>query len=134
MLKAYNACLMQSRTTVTNGDSNSILTVITFGETTQMNNRRKETRSWHIKGKDISEKHSWEHIDMLLNGNFSTFERSTEVVKKGKTVVYSLMGAGIRPGGLNPICGATVWRTFGTPALLFGCEVWSNLSKLRTRF
>ncbi len=104
-------------------------TVVTFGETTQMNNRRKETRSWHLKGKDISEKHSWEHVGILLNSNFSSFERSTEVVKKGKAVVYSLMGAGIRPGGLNPICGASVWRTFGIPAILYGCEVWSNLSK-----
>ncbi len=104
-------------------------TVVTFGETTQMNNCRKRTRSWHLKGKEISEKHSWRHVGILLNGNFSSYERSTEVVKKGKAVVYSLMGAGIRPGGLNPICGATVWRTFGIPAILYGCEVWSNLSK-----
>ena len=39
------------------------------------------------------------------------------------------MGAGIGPGALNPICGVTVWKTFGIPAMLYGCEVWSNLSK-----
>ena len=52
-----------------------------------------------------------------------------EAVKKGKAAVYGLMGAGIGPGELNPICGAAVWKTFGIPAMLYGCEVWSNLSK-----
>ena len=30
---------------------------------------------------------------------------------KGKEAVASLMGAGIRPGGLNPICGAEIWKS-----------------------
>ena len=39
------------------------------------------------------------------------------------------MSAGIRPGGLNPICGACMWKYFGIPAMFHGCEVWSNLTK-----
>lgn len=45
-------------------------TVVTFGETTQMNNRRKESRNWYLKGIKIKEKHLWEHVGILLNGNF----------------------------------------------------------------
>ena len=107
-------------------------TVVTFGETTRMNNRRKESRKWYLKGIKIKEKHSWEHVGILLNGNFSSHKRSMEAVKKGKAAVYGLMGAGIGPVGLNPICGVTVWKTFGIPAMLYGCEVWSNLSKTET--
>ena len=107
-------------------------TVVTFGETTQMNDRKKESRNWYLKGIKIKEKHSWEHVGILLNGNFSTHERYMEAVKKGKAAVYGLIGAGIGPGGLNPICGVTVWKTFGIPAMSYGCEVWSNLSKTKT--
>ena len=99
-------------------------TVVTFGETTQMNNCRKESRNWYLKGLKIKEKNSWEHDGILLNGNFSSHERSMDAVKKGKAAVYGLMCAGIGPGGLNPICGVTVWKTFGIPAMLYGFEVW----------
>ena len=36
------------------------------------------------------------------------------------------MCAGFRPGGINPICGASVWKAFGIPTMLYGCEVWSR--------
>ena len=39
-----------------------------------------------------------------------------------------LMSAGVRPGGLNPIYGASLWKKFGIPAMLYGCELWWNLT------
>ena len=97
--------------------------VVTFGETTQMHNLRKVTRQWYLKGVAIEEKTSWNHVGITLSGNFSSYERSMKAAKKGKASMGALMSAGIRPGGLNPICGASMWKSFGIPAMLYGCEV-----------
>ena len=101
--------------------------VITFCETTQMNNLRKVTRKWFLKDVEIEEKTSWDHVGITLSGNFSTKERSLKASKKGKAAMGYLMTAGVRPGGLNPICGASLWKSFGIPAMLYGCELWWNL-------
>ena len=39
------------------------------------------------------------------------------------------MQAKIRPAGLNPTIGANVWRSYGLPAMLYGSEVWWNLTQ-----
>ena len=51
------------------------------------------------------------------------------MARKGKAVVSSLMSAGVRPAGLNPICGINIWTTVGLPTMLFGGELWSNITK-----
>ena len=40
------------------------------------------------------------------------------------------MNAVFRPGGggVNSICGASAWKRFGLPAMLYGCELWWNLT------
>ena len=48
---------------------------------------------------------------------------------KGKEAVASLMGAGIRPGGLNPICGAEIWKSVGLARMLYGSQLWWNMTK-----
>lgn len=102
--------------------------VVTFGETSQMNTLRRSTRKWFINGIAIDEKTSWDHVGITLSGNFSSYERSKAAMKKGKAVMGELMCAGFRPGGINPICGASVWKAFGIPTMLYGCEVWSRLT------
>jgi hypothetical protein len=100
-------------------------TIVTFGETTQMHLLKKPLRSWYINGVKISEKPSWEHVGIMLSGNFSNYERSKIAASKGKQAAGMLMNAGVRPGGLNPICGMNSWKTFGLPSMLYGAEVWS---------
>lgn len=36
---------------------------------------------------------------------------------------------GVRPGGLNPVCGAELWRAVGLPRMLYGAELWGGISK-----
>ena len=47
--------------------------------------------------------------------------------KENKQLVC-LMNAGVRPGGLNPICCTNTWKMFGLSSMLYGCEVWSRLT------
>ena len=44
-------------------------------------------------------------------------------------MVSSLMSVGIRPGGLNPIFGAEVWKTIGLAKMFYGSQLWWNITK-----
>jgi hypothetical protein len=56
----------------------------------------------------------------MLSGDFSNYERSKIAASKGKQAAGMLMNAGVRPGGLNPICGINSWKTFDLPSMLYG--------------
>ena len=72
---------------------------------------------------------SCEHVGMILAGNNSLGEQCEVAAKKGKEVVSCLLSCGVRPGGLNHICGAHLWRTVGLARMLYSCELWNNMSK-----
>ena len=48
--------------------NSSKTTVVTFGESTQMHSLRKPTRHWYLKGVEIREESSWEHVGITLSG------------------------------------------------------------------
>ena len=77
----------------------------------------------------IEEKQSWEHAGIVFSGDFSSSKRTKEMANKGKEAVASLMCAGIRPGGLNPICGAEIWKSVGLARMLYGSQLWWNMTK-----
>lgn len=103
-------------------------TVVTFGESTQKYNKEKYSREWTLYGVPIMEKRTWPHVGIELSGNFSSTERTLEACKKAKSVMACLVNIGVRPNALNPICGASLWRTVGQPTALYGCELWNNLT------
>ena len=103
--------------------------IITFGESSRLFQTNSKLRRWLLYNMPIEENQSCEHVGMLLTGDFSGKERSLEMARKGKGVVSSLMSAGARPGGLNPVCGINLWLTIGLPTMLYGCELWSNMTK-----
>lgn len=103
-------------------------TVVTFGESTQTHNKIKRSREWTLYGVPIEEKRRWPHVGIELSGNFSSTERTIEACKKAKSVMACLINIGARPNALNPICGASLWRTVGIPSALYGCELWTNMS------
>ena len=72
-------------------------TIVTFGESSVVNLCNKKKRTWYLYNQPSSD--------------FSSRERTTNAARKGKEVVSSLMSVGVRPGGLNPICGAEVCET-----------------------
>jgi len=63
----------------------------------------------------------------------STDLSNTIVIKnacdKGRSVFYSIVGAGIGKDGMNPINSATIWSKVVLPAMTYGCELWSSLSQ-----
>ena len=107
-------------------------TVITFGESTQVNNVNKKLRQWTLKSVAINEKASWDHVGINLSGNFSSVDRTKKSAKKGKSVIGSLSKVGFYAAGLNPICGSNIWKSFALPAMLYGSELWNNLTTTET--
>ena len=102
--------------------------VITFGESTQMWNKIKNTRRWTLFGTPVREERCWTHVGIDLCGSFSSTERTSRSCQKGMSVMASLVNVGARPNALNPICGGKLWLTIGIPAALYGCELWNNLT------
>ena len=51
------------------------------------------------------------------------------MIRKGEESVASLMNAGVRPGVLNPICSAGIWKSVGLAKVLYGAQIWWNLTK-----
>ena len=49
--------------------------------------------------------------------------RTKEIIRKGKESVASLMNVGVRPGGLNPICSAEIWKSIGLAKVLHGAQI-----------
>ena len=103
--------------------------IVTFGESTQAFQRNKDTRTWYLYNRPMEEKQYCEHVGILLSGNFSGHKRTQEMVNKGKEIIASLMSVGVRPGGLNPICAAEIWKSVGLPKVLYACHLWWNLSQ-----
>lgn len=103
--------------------------VITLGESTRTNNVLKQQRVWTINGEAIKEKVSEVHVGILLSGTFSNKERCMLAATKGKEVTSCLLSSGVRPGGLNPICGVDLWRTVGISRMLYGCELWWDMTQ-----
>ena len=104
--------------------------VVVFGETTRVRNVLKDSRGWFLDGKPIREDSTVEHAGILLSGNFSSAVCTMEAAAKGREAVSSLMSAGVKIGVINPVCGKFIWNTFGLPRMLYGAEVWSNMSQL----
>ena len=104
-------------------------TIVTFGESSVVNSCNKKKRTWYLYNQPIVEKKTCEHAGIILSSDFSSRERTTNAAKKGKEVVSSLMSVGVRPGGLNPICGAEVWKTTGLAKMLYGSQLWWNITK-----
>ena len=96
---------------------------VTFEKSTQTHKVKKSTRHWFINNVLIEEKADWDHVGINLSGNFSSMERSKKAANKGKSVSGLLSRVGLRVGGLNPICGSNIWKSFGLPSILYGCEL-----------
>ena len=85
---------------------------------------------WHWFSNNVllEEKEDWDHVAINLSGNFSSMKRSKKAANKGKSLSGLLSRVGLRAGGLNPIYGSNIWKSFGLPSMPYGCELWNDLT------
>jgi hypothetical protein len=103
--------------------------VVTFGESSTDYRKNKINPTFFLYKQRFPEKRACEHVGIIPSGNFSSTLRTKEMIRKGKESVASLMNVGVRPGGLNPICGAEVWKSIGLAKVLYGAQIWWNFTK-----
>ena len=100
--------------------------VVVFGETNYQHKRNKLLRSWSMGDSATEEVDSYNHVGIMLYA-CSQSDRTKRVVNKGKGLLASLAGVGVKFDGLNPIYSARVWDRMCVPSVLYGCEVWYDL-------
>ena len=89
--------------------SNSKSKCVVFGETTRGHRISKGSRSWHMGNNTLDEVDSYCHMGVTLQA-VPNSSRVTLVSNKGKGMLASLAGVGLRMDGLNPIYSSKLWE------------------------
>ena len=84
---------------------------------------------WYLGNDIVNETVSYTHLGVLFNRNedFSTLVR--ECSSKLRKTLFSIINYGIYENGINPITAKRLYETIVLPKALYGCEMWSYLSK-----
>ena len=97
---------------------------LVFGENT--NNTQ---RVFNMGDEQLPEVTSITHVGVELTTNYTTANRTNNMCNKTNGILASLSVAGVRPNGLNPIVNNILWNRVGLPSLLYGSEVWYDISR-----
>ena len=102
---------------------------IVFGETKYANAQNIGKRTFILNNHVLEEVQHITHVGVQLCAYRTTSDRTQAVCNKAHGVVASLTTAGVKPNGLNPIVMNSLWNKCGISALLYGSEVWEELTK-----
>jgi hypothetical protein len=93
-------------------------------------NQQKQSKFTFTLGQDkIEYVNETKHLGIYLNNKLNDNDKVNNALKKGKSALFSLMSMHISSRYINPIVSASLINTVCIPTLLFGCELWSNLTK-----
>ena len=65
------------------------------------------------------------HLDVELNGNFKSLNRTRNVCRKARNTYFAM--SNIRTEYTNPLALIKLYKTVVIPSCLYECEVWNNL-------
>jgi len=100
-----------------------------FGESKRQHTRNKDKRLFKMNNAKLEEVSHYSHVGITLCAYNSPKNRTDEMCLKGNCSFSGLVGAGVKSNGLYPDVSLSVWRTMCLPAMLYGSEVWYNLTK-----
>jgi len=107
--------------------SNSKSKCLVFGETSHGHRINKKTRNWLMGDTRVEEVDSYTHVGIVLRACADP-DRMNLVSNRGKGLLASLADVGVRIDGLNPMYSSKLWENMCIPSILYGCEVWYNLT------
>ena len=102
--------------------------VLVFGETKTKNKVNKMSRFWCVGNQKIEEVSSVTHVGVQLTCNFSSIERTDIKCKKGKGMHWMLVKSGVNRMVMNPLTLASLWNKICLLAMLYGAELWTDLT------
>lgn len=84
---------------------------------------------WCMDEKEIEQVDQFVHVGIRLSCSFKSKTRTHEMCNKGKSQIGAMSGVGVRGDGLNPLTSAHIWEKVTLPSILYGAELWNNLTK-----
>ena len=98
--------------------------IIVFGDRS-----RVKTYPEFVLGQDkINVVHNVKHVGIYLTDNFTHNEKINHGITKAKSSFFSILPLGLNTDHINPILSASLVHKICIPTLLYGSELWFNLS------
>ena len=72
------------------------------------------------------------HLGIRYDANLKSKTCTKECCQKGLNTFYAMLGYGVHPSGLNPMTCVSLYKKIVIPSILYGSEVWNNISKAET--
>ena len=69
------------------------------------------------------------HLGIVQSSNRKQTKCIQQASGRGRNAFIAIQGIGAKSSGLNPITGCDLYRKVVIPSVLYGCELWNNLSE-----
>ena len=83
---------------------------------------------FHISNDPIRQETSANYLGILQDSTLKSIKRTRERIQKGRNSFHAMVGYGVKPLGVSPLTAISMYRKITVPTVLYGCEVWNNLS------
>jgi hypothetical protein len=83
---------------------------------------------WRIGMHSILQCDVYTHLGVAVASNLKSSKCVQRACGKGRKAFFSLLGYGVKPLGLNSIHSVSLYKKIVLPSVLYGCELWNNLS------
>ena len=69
------------------------------------------------------------HLGIVQSSNRKQAKCIEQASERGLNAFFAIQGIGAKSSALNPITGCDLYRKVVIPSVLYGCELWNNLSE-----
>ena len=90
--------------------------------------RAKAAYPFHIGNAQLREESTTNYLGILQDTSLKSVKRTRASIQKGRNAFHAMIGYGVKPLGINPITAISLYRKIILPSVLYGCEIWNNLS------
>ena len=90
--------------------------------------RAEAAYPFHIGNAQLREESTTNHLGILQDTSLKSVKRTRASIQKGRNAFHAMIGYGVKPLGMNPITAISLYRKIILTSVLYGCEIWNNLS------
>ena len=93
-----------------------------------LNKRTKSAYPFCIGNEQLREESTTTYLGILQDVSLKSVKRTGASIQKGRNAFHAMIGYGVKPNGVNPLTAISLYRKIIIPSVLYGCEIWNNLS------